>query len=215
MSDVNKISELREDYREDGLFEPEMHPNPIEQFNRWMQEALDADVQQPNALTLSTATLQGRPSARVVLLKHVQEEGFVFFTNYESQKSKELDTNPLASMVFTWLPLSRQIRVEGKVVRVETGVSDEYFKKRPRGSQIGAWASQQSKPLSGREELERAFDEVEKAYREKEIPRPDHWGGYMLMPERIEFWQGRPSRLHDRIVYEKRDSEWDLKRLFP
>ena len=216
MQDVNKISEIREDYRQDGLVESDVHVNPLKQFELWMQEAIHAKIHQPNAMTLATSSTSGVPGARILLLKEVNDDGFVFFTNYRSRKGIELDKNPQAAMVFLWLPLARQIRVEGNVKRTSPEVSDAYFQTRPRGSQIGAWASAQSEVVESREVLEKNFATLEKKYKGQDVPRPEHWGGYVLEPEHIEFWQGRPSRLHDRIVYEKDGVEkWTINRLSP
>lgn len=216
MQDVNKISEIREDYREDGLLESAVMANPLKQFEQWMQEAIDAEIHQPNTATLATATSVGVPSARIVLLKEVNEEGFVFFTNYESQKGRDMDNNPRAALVFLWLSQARQVRVEGTVRRTSSDVSDRYFKSRPRGSQVGAWASAQSEVVQSREDLELAFEKVERRFEGQEVPRPDHWGGFLLVPERVELWQGRPSRLHDRICYEREgEHQWTIKRLSP
>lgn len=216
MDNEKKISEIREEYREDGIVKSDLFDDPIDQFNQWMKEALDAGIEQPNAMTLATSTREGRPSARIVLLKEVTNQGFIFFTNYSSQKSRELEANPYAALVFLWLPVSRQIRVEGSVQRVSGDLSDEYFSTRPRGSQIGAWASNQSSFAESRDAIEASFSKLEDTYRGEEIPRPPNWGGYVLQPERIEFWQGRPSRLHDRILYRKDDTgEWEKVRLFP
>lgn len=216
MHDVNKISEIREDYREDGLLESDLFPDPLKQFEAWMQEALDAKVHQPNAMTLATATAAGVPSSRIVLLKEVDHEGFVFFTNYESQKSREMLENPRASLNFIWLPLARQIRVDGVVSKASSATSDAYFRTRPRGSQIGAWASAQSEVVADRKALEESFKEIEKLYEGQDVPRPEHWGGFVLIPRTVEFWQGRPSRLHDRIRYKKTgQGEWLIERLSP
>lgn len=216
MHDVKKISEIREDYREDGLLESDLFPDPIKQFEAWMQEALDANVHQPNAMTLATATSAGIPSTRVVLLKEVDDKGFVFFTNYRSQKGREMGENPNAALNFLWLPLARQIRVEGAVKKTSARTSDAYFRERPRGSQIGAWASAQSEVVADRKALEHAFEDVQQQFEGREVARPEHWGGYVLMPETVEFWQGRPSRLHDRIRYKKSGNEkWIIERLSP
>ena len=216
MDNGKKISEIREEYREDVLLKSALSGSPIVQFNQWMQEALASGIHQPNAMTLATSSKEGRPSARILLLKEVTEEGFVFFTNYESQKSEELGANPYAALVFLWLPVSRQIRVEGTVSRVEQSVSDSYFSTRPRASQIGAWASNQSSRVENRAELEERFKLITEKYRDSEVPRPPHWGGYILVPDRVEFWQGRPGRLHDRILYTKGDEDvWDKVRLCP
>ena len=213
---ANKISEIREDYREDGLLESEIDPNPIKQFEIWMQEALDAKIHQPNAMTLTTVSSSGAPSARIVLMKEVKEVGFVFFTNYRSKKSRDMAENPQAALTLLWLPQSRQIRIEGIVRKTSDEVSDAYFKTRPRGSQIGAWASAQSEVVGSRADLEQKFEIIEKQYEGVDVPRPAHWGGYVLEPGMVEFWQGRPSRLHDRIKYRKEESgEWVIERLAP
>ena len=210
------IADLRDDYRTEGLLEADVSSNPIVQFEQWMQTALDAGVEQPNAMTLATASPDGAPSARIVLLKQVTDAGFVFFTNYRGRKSQDLQSNPKAALVFMWLPLSRQIRVEGNVFKVDPEVSDEYFKSRPVASQIGAWASPQSEVIENRDALRKAYDAAEQRFQTEELIRPPHWGGYCLKPQMIEFWQGQPSRLHDRLRYSLVDEkQWQIERLAP
>ncbi|HEY8186432.1 MAG TPA: pyridoxamine 5'-phosphate oxidase [Pyrinomonadaceae bacterium] len=190
--------------------------DPIRQFRRWFKDALASGSRLPESMTLATATTSGRPSARVVLLKQVDERGFVFYTNYRSAKARELEENPQAALVFYWVGLDRQVRVEGMVERVSTQESDDYFKTRPRDSQLGALASPQSEVIESREVLENSFRELDELYRNRPIDRPAHWGGYRLKPNRVEFWQNRPGRLHDRILYERQaDGSWTIKRLAP
>jgi pyridoxamine 5'-phosphate oxidase len=190
--------------------------NPIAQFQRWFADAVAAGLPLPEAMSLSTITPEGKPTARMVLLKRVDAEGFVFFTNFLSAKARELAANPNASLVFFWPQLERQVRVEGVVSKTSAAESREYFATRPRGSQIGAWASPQSEVIPGREVLERRRAELEEVYRDREIPWPEHWGGYCLKPERIEFWKGRRDRLHDRILYVRQsDGSWTIHRLAP
>ncbi|WP_219855938.1 pyridoxamine 5'-phosphate oxidase [Pontibacter mangrovi] len=213
---TNNIAEIRKNYSKQSLSEQEVSPEPISQFNKWLQEALQSEVEEPTALVLSTVNSQGRPSARVVLLKGVDEQGFMFFTNYESRKGQELAQNPYASLTFFWPALERQVRIEGKVEKVAAQESDEYFHSRPKGSQIGAWASPQSQVISARQVLEQREKELSAKYAEaEELPRPEYWGGYRLVPAYLEFWQGRPSRLHDRLAYELQGQEWLIKRLAP
>jgi len=190
--------------------------DPIKQFQAWFDDAIAAKLPLPEAMNLATATPEGRPSSRVVLLKQVDQKGFVFFTNYHSAKAQQLESNPYAALVFYWPQLDRQVRIEGKVERTSVAESAEYFQTRPRESQIGAWASPQSSVIAGREVLEERARELEEYYRDREIECPGHWGGYRLRPDRIEFWKSRVGRLHDRILYElMSDGEWAIKRLAP
>ena len=204
------------DYSKESLDEELIDPNPIRQFESWFNDAKAENLILPEATTLATATKDGRPSARLVLLKGLDDRGFVFYTNYKSQKARALDENPQASLVFYWPQLERQVRIEGTTTRVSPEESDAYFATRPRDSQIGALASPQSEVIANREVLEKRFDELQDSYRDRPIERPSHWGGYRLKPDRIEFWKGRPGRLHDRIVYELQpDGSWTIKRLAP
>ncbi|MDJ0531578.1 MAG: pyridoxamine 5'-phosphate oxidase [Xenococcaceae cyanobacterium MO_207.B15] len=211
------VADLRQDYTFAGLEQTDLNPNPVKQFETWFKEALLSEILEPNAMTLATATPDGKPSARIVLLKGFDERGFVFYTNYESQKGKQLIANPQAELVFFWDRLERQIRIEGKVTKISPTESDAYFQSRPKSSQIAAWTSNQSQVISSREVLEQKQQELESYYAEADIlPRPEHWGGFRLEPETIEFWQGRPSRLHDRLVYYlQADGTWLIKRLAP
>jgi pyridoxamine 5'-phosphate oxidase len=199
----------------DGLDEKTIDRDPITQFQRWFDDAIAAKLPLPEAMTLATATPDGRPSARMVLLKQVDHDGFVFYTNYRSAKSRELDANPYAALVFYWPQLDRQVRVEGSVVRTSAEESREYFSTRPRESQIGAWASSQSDAISGREVLEQRKNELEALYNDREVDCPEYWGGYRLTPERIEFWKSRIGRLHDRILYTRDRDGWSITRLAP
>jgi len=210
------LSDLRREYEQGGLAEGDLAADPIEQFRIWFAQALAVDAKDANAMTLATADREGRPSARIVLLKGVDERGFVFFTNYESEKARELAENPRAALVFYWPLLDRQVRVEGEVTRTSREESAAYFASRPLGARLGAWASRQSRPLRGREELEQALAQVEARYEGGEVPLPDFWGGYRLAPSAVELWQGRPSRLHDRFRYERSpEGSWRVARLFP
>ena len=198
------------------MLEHEVEPDPLAQFKRWYAEAVEAGVQLPEAMMLATAAPDGAPSARMVLLKGVEERGFVFYTNYESRKGRELAANPRAALVFHWPQTPRrQVSVGGSVERLSAQESDEYFRTRPFGSRIGAWASRQSEVIAGREGLERSFAELEAEHAEGEVPRPPWWGGYVLRPDIVEFWQNRPNRLHDRLRYRRSDGEWVLERLSP
>lgn len=200
----------------EGLNEHEIDRDPIRQFQLWFDDAIAAQLPMPDAMTLATVTPDGRPTARMVLLKQVDAEGFVFFTNYNSNKAKQLEINPYAALVFYWTQLERQVRVEGKVSKTPAEESSAYFKTRPRESQIGAWASPQSEVVSAREVLEQRARELAEQYCDREIDCPAHWGGFRLAPDRIEFWKGRVGRLHDRILYELQpDETWTIKRLAP
>lgn len=212
---MTSIADIRRNYMRHRLDDQHILPDPIDQFRTWFDEALKAEVLEPNAMTLATADTEGRPSARVVLLKDVQSDGFVFFTNYESRKGHELLTNPHAALVFFWPELERQVRIEGEVEKVPERVSFEYFKSRPLESQIGAWASRQSSAIESRETLEQKYAELSERYRDGGVPLPPFWGGYILHPVHIEFWQGRPGRLHDRILYTLEDDGWKTVRLSP
>lgn len=213
----SSIADLRQNYTLAGLSEADLNADPIEQFNVWFQQALDADLLEPNAMTLATATPDGKPSARIVLLKGVNSQGFVFYTNYESQKGQQLIANPHAALVFLWDKLERQIRIEGRVAKLAAEESVEYFHSRPKASQLGAIASDQSRVIPNREVLEEKLTELQEQYSDDAtIPLPEHWGGFRVIPSRIEFWQGRPSRLHDRLVYDlQADGKWQIARLSP
>jgi pyridoxamine 5'-phosphate oxidase len=209
------ISEIRKTYRAGELDERDVLSHPVEQFKLWLQQAVDAEMLEPTAMTLATADKAGRPSARTVLLKNVDEQGFVFYTNYESRKANDMAANPQAALLFFWDKLERQVRVEGTITKVSTQQSEAYFKSRPHGSQLGAWVSQQSSVIESREVLEEKMRELENKFSEGNVPLPEFWGGYVLQPESIEFWQGRPSRLHDRLKYSKISNGWKIERLSP
>lgn len=198
----------------DGLSEAAAERDPFAQFERWMRDAVDANLPLPNAMTLASTTAQGTPDARVVLLKGIEGGGFVFYTNYLSRKGRQLETNPAACLVFLWSELERQVRVQGRAERVAAGDSDAYFASRPLGARLSAWASAQSEPISSREELERALERV-KSRHGANPRRPPHWGGYRVIPAAIEFWQGRENRLHDRLLYSRAGDGWKIERLAP
>lgn len=210
------LAALRENYTRAGLLETDVDPNPITQFEKWFAEARAAGLKEPNAMTLATATPQGQPSARIVLLKGVDEAGFVFYSNYESQKGSELNQNRNAALVFHWVDLERQVRVTGVVEYTSRAQAEAYFHSRPLGSQLGALVSKQSSVIQGRAPLEIALSELEAKYAGVEIPLPPHWGGFRVQPSTIEFWQGRPNRLHDRLRYRKEtEGAWVIERLSP
>lgn len=211
------IAALRQSYAAQPLTEEVVSKDPVEQFTLWFEQAASAGIKEPNAMTLATVTSAGTPAARVVLLKGVEQEGFVFYTNYESDKGEQLAANPAAALVFWWEPLYRQVRIEGTVEKVDEAVSTAYFQSRPRGSQVGAWASPQSRIIDNRDLLTAEVELLETKYQGQEIlPRPPHWGGYLLTPSIIEFWQGQPNRLHDRLRYKRlAEGGWQLERLAP
>jgi len=210
------LADLRKDYSLSGLLEKDLARDPFRQFDKWFQEAQAAKLVEPNAMTLATATRDGRPSARTVLLKGVDGRGFVFYTNYESRKGRELAENPRATLLFPWLALERQVVVEGTISKISREESAAYFHSRPRASQLGAWVSQQSSIITGRSSLEDAMKVLEKKHAGAEVPLPPAWGGYRLAPETVEFWQGRRSRLHDRLRYRREASgTWTVERLAP
>ena len=210
------LADLRRNYSLRGLKETDLDPDPFKQFHTWFNDAVNANLLEPNAMILATATRDGKPSARTVLLKAFDERGFVFYTNYESRKGQELAENPQASVVFLWTELERQVRIEGIVEKCSAEESDAYFQSRPFGSRLGAVVSQQSQVISGRQVLETRLEELMAEYADQNVPRPSYWGGYRLKPASFEFWQGRPNRLHDRLhYYLVDDGNWRIERLSP
>ena len=208
------IADLRDEYLLSGLSEADVLPDPLAQFQRWFGDALEAQVPMPNAMTLATITPDGMPDARVVLLKGIDQGGFVFFTNYTSAKGRQLDTHPVATLVFLWAQLERQVRISGPVTQVSQDESDAYFCSRPLGSQLAAWASAQSQTVADRQQLETALAAAQHQFGQAP-PRPPHWGGYRLLPQSLEFWQGRANRLHDRLRYRRDGGDWRIERLAP
>lgn len=213
---MSRLSDLRREYARAGLREEDVDPDPFRQFHLWFDEAKADGLLEPNAMTLATVDADGRPTARTVLLKELDDRGFVFFTNYESKKGSDIAANPRVALVFPWLALERQITVTGDAAKIAREETDAYFRQRPRGSRIGAWASQQSRTISGRGELEARFAELSERYPGDDIPTPPHWGGYRVVPLTIELWQGRESRVHDRIAYVREpDGSWRRERRQP
>ena len=211
----NNISDIRRDYSHKSLSENDVDKNAIIQFGKWWQEAVSSKIDEVNAMTLATASIDALPSARIVLLKEFNEKGFVFFSNYESYKAQQLAENPKACLVFFWKELERQVRITGLIEKITSKQSDDYFQSRPESSRIGAWASPQSRVIEDRNLLDEKFNELVNKMEGTSIPRPPYWGGYIVKPVVIEFWQGRPSRLHDRILFAKRDDHWERSRLSP
>jgi pyridoxamine 5'-phosphate oxidase len=213
---MQNIAEIRKEYKKQTLLETGIDSNPFTQFNKWWDEAVKSELEEVNAMTLATASANGVPSARIVLLKGAGEKGFVFFTNYNSHKGRELAQNPNACLVLFWAGLERQVRIEGTVEKISEAESDEYFASRPQDSRIGAWASQQSSVIETRANIEASAEQYRQKFADGNIPRPPHWGGYVVKPRLIEFWQGRPSRLHDRLQYTLlEEGGWKIERLAP
>ena len=212
---ASSIADIRKEYRLQSLSENDVDANPFRQFDGWWQEAINSAIEEVNAMTLATASADGIPSARIVLLKSYDERGFVFFTNYNSYKGKHIDENPRACLVFFWKELERQVRITGLVDKVSVEESDAYFSSRPEGSRLGAWASPQSAVIKSRQWLEQQQHQFVKEFQSKPLLRPPHWGGYRVKPITIEFWQGRPDRLHDRLQYSLEENGWNIERLAP
>ncbi|NER96203.1 MAG: pyridoxamine 5'-phosphate oxidase [Symploca sp. SIO1B1] len=210
------VADLRRDYTYEVLSETNADSNPFKQFHTWFNQALVAGLPEPNAMTLATANSEGQPSARIVLLKDYDEQGFVFYTNYQSHKGQQLLENPWGALVFWWAQLERQVRIEGRVEKVAPSESDAYFQSRPPASQLAAWASPQSQVIENRQVIDQRLQQLQEEYAGKEVTRPPHWGGFRVVPVEIEFWQGRPSRLHDRLLYRRnQDDSWGIQRLSP
>ena len=211
------VSDFRQEYTQEGLRREQLDRDPFKQFELWFQQACTANLPEPNAMSLATASVTGEPAQRMVLLKYFDRQGLVFFTSYKSKKARQIEANPQVSLLFFWIALQRQVQIAGKAVKISTAESFKYFATRPRGSQIGAWCSQQSTVISSRQILELKFEEMKRKFQQQEIPLPSAWGGYRIVPHSFEFWQGRPNRLHDRFLYSRLDSDsaWDIQRLAP
>jgi pyridoxamine 5'-phosphate oxidase len=213
--DPETLAALRREYGDQGLDVPDLEADPIAMFRRWLADTVDSGLHEPNAMVVSTVSAQGRPSSRLVLLKGVDEEGLVFYTNYDSRKGQEIEATPAVALLFPWHDLQRQVRIDGTASRVSREESKAYFSSRPRGSQLGAWASPQSAEVSSRGELDERYAEVEERFGEGEVSLPPQWGGYRVRPEVVEFWQGRKGRMHDRLVYRRTGEGWSTSRLAP
>ncbi|MEO5650461.1 MAG: pyridoxamine 5'-phosphate oxidase [Ginsengibacter sp.] len=216
MIEKNSIAAIRKVYQLQSLLEKNADANPLKQFEMWWQHAIESKIEEPNAMTLATCSASGKPSARIVLLKGITENGFIFFTNYTSRKGKEIEANPFVSLLFFWKEMERQVRIEGSIKKISARESDDYFSSRPRESRIGAWCSPQSAVIDSREFLQKNVEKYNAQFGNEIIPRPDFWGGYLVTPDRIEFWQGRPGRLHDRLQYSVTENRlWNIERLAP
>jgi len=209
------LTSLREEYARGGLDLPDLAPDPMTMFEHWLQESIEAGLHEPNAMVLATATPAGRPSSRMVLLKGLGPDGFVFFTNQASRKGEELAANPQCALLFPWHPLERQVRVDGVATPLGRERVEAYFSVRPRGARLGAWASAQSRPVASRAELAESYARMEERFGDGDVPVPPEWGGYLVTPEAVEFWQGRPGRMHDRLVYHRAGDGWAIERLAP
>ena len=210
------LADLRKEYTQQSLDRADVLPDPVAQFERWFKAAQEAQIREPNAMNLATVSADGRPTARIVLLKGIEAGSFLFYTNYQSRKGRDIQQHPYVALTFFWPELERQVRIEGKVSQLDDEQSTAYFQSRPRGSQLGAWVSPQSEVIADRSALDQRAQELEARFEDEKIPRPSYWGGYAVHPYRIEFWQGRPSRLHDRLRYERQeDDRWVIERLAP
>jgi pyridoxamine 5'-phosphate oxidase len=209
------LSDFRKEYSAKGLHRSDLDANPLQQFTRWFQQAIELQVHEPNAMTLATVDERGAPLQRTVLLKYFDQESFVFFTNYESRKARQIEKNPHVCLLFPWITLERQVIIQGRAEKVSTAESLKYFTSRPRESQLGAWVSQQSSVISSRKLLMQKLHEIGEKFKHGEIPLPSFWGGFRVVPETIEFWQGGPARIHDRFLYTKAEEQWSIERLSP